>query len=133
LLNQKSRYLCGTFGAYPFGLCVFSPNQVIDFPVYFGQPGRPGAHVGIGIAPLAVWWLATTRLEDGVIEAAAAPARTTESAKMRIAVFIVSAWFFQVWLSCRLPRLTDHPVYFGSASFISLSLSGSFTLMPPRG
>jgi len=28
---------------------------------------------------------------------------------------------FQVWLSCRLPRLTDHPVYFGSASFISLS------------
>jgi hypothetical protein len=31
--------------------------------------------------------------------------------------------FFQVWLSCGLPRLTDHPVYFGSASFISLSLS----------
>jgi hypothetical protein len=26
--------------------------------------------------------------------------------------------FFQVWLPCGLPRLTDHPVYFGSASFI---------------
>jgi hypothetical protein len=31
--------------------------------------------------------------------------------------------FFQVWLPRKLPRRTDHPVYFGSACFISLSLS----------
>jgi len=26
--------------------------------------------------------------------------------------------FFQVWLPCGLLRVADHPVYFGSASFI---------------
>src|SRR5271165_3280392 len=31
--------------------------------------------------------------------------------------------FFQVWRPCRLPRPADHPVYFGTANFISLSLS----------
>ena len=31
--------------------------------------------------------------------------------------------FFQVWLPCRLPCRADHPVYFGPASFISLTLS----------
>src|SRR5579863_2841094 len=31
--------------------------------------------------------------------------------------------FFQVWLPLGLPRLADHPVYFRSARFISLSLS----------
>jgi hypothetical protein len=31
--------------------------------------------------------------------------------------------FFQVWPPCRLPRPADHPVYFGTANFISLSLS----------
>src|SRR5271154_6281216 len=31
--------------------------------------------------------------------------------------------FFQVWLPRRLPHLADHSVYFGSARFISLSLS----------
>jgi len=31
--------------------------------------------------------------------------------------------FFQVWLPCRLPRPADHPVYFGTANFTSLSLS----------
>jgi hypothetical protein len=31
--------------------------------------------------------------------------------------------FYAVWLPLGLPRLADHPVYLGSASFISLSLS----------
>ena len=31
--------------------------------------------------------------------------------------------FFQVWLPCKLPCRADHPVYFGPASFISLTLS----------
>jgi hypothetical protein len=26
--------------------------------------------------------------------------------------------FFQVWVLCRLPGLTDHPIYFGLANFI---------------
>jgi hypothetical protein len=50
-------------------------------------------HAGIGIAALAAWWLASKRAWEGVIEAAAAPARTTENAKMRIAVFMISASF----------------------------------------
>jgi len=36
--------------------------------------------------------------------------------------------FFQVWLPLGLPRLADHPVYFGSASFISLFRVPPYTL-----
>jgi hypothetical protein len=36
--------------------------------------------------------------------------------------------FFQVWLSCRLPRLTDHPVYLGQQVLFRCPFRG----LPPK-
>jgi hypothetical protein len=44
-----------------------------------GQPGRPGAHSGIGFAEVADWWLGIRWLVGAVVAAAA----------MRMASFIV--------------------------------------------
>ena len=54
-----------------------------------GQPGSPGAHSGIGLAAVADWWLGTVRGADFDTEAAATPTKTIDSAKMRIASFIL--------------------------------------------
>jgi hypothetical protein len=54
-----------------------------------GQPGSPGAQSGIGLVAVADWWLGRTRAEECETEAAATPTRTTESAKRRMASFIV--------------------------------------------
>jgi hypothetical protein len=44
---------------------------------------------GTGSEPVADWWLAKTRELDDESEAAAAPAKTTDRAKIRMASFIV--------------------------------------------
>jgi len=56
--------------------------------VAFGQPGNPGAHTGMGMVALADWWLTMGFAPEGVMAAAAAPARTAVKAKKRMAVFI---------------------------------------------
>ena len=52
------------------------------------QPGIPGPQAGIGRAEAAAWWLGTACVVDDDMEAAAAPARTTDRAKMRTTSFI---------------------------------------------
>lgn len=47
----------------------------------------PGPHPGPGMLAAADWWLTNTLVVEDV--AAAAPATTTNKAKMRIASFIV--------------------------------------------
>jgi len=51
--------------------------------------GSPGAHHGIGLLAVADWWLGMALVVGDETEAAAAPATTTDRAKMRIASFIV--------------------------------------------
>jgi hypothetical protein len=49
----------------------------------------PGPHPGTGNSEVTDWWLAITWVvEDEETEAAATPANTTNSAKIRIASFI---------------------------------------------
>jgi hypothetical protein len=48
----------------------------------------PGPHAGIGMLSVAAWWLRTAWVEEDDTEAAAAPATTTERAKMRTMVFM---------------------------------------------
>jgi hypothetical protein len=55
-----------------------------------GQPGIPGPQRGTGISEVVAWWLGRMRALEDETEAAAAPATTTDRAKMRIASFIVS-------------------------------------------
>lgn len=59
-----------------------------------GHPGTPGPHVGVGNAEVADWWLARTlgALEERA--AAAAPANTTDRAKMRMASFMIGNLFW---------------------------------------
>jgi hypothetical protein len=54
-----------------------------------GHVGSPGAQSGIGILAVADWELGKAGLEEDETEAAAAPAKTTDNAKMRIASFII--------------------------------------------
>jgi hypothetical protein len=56
--------------------------------------GIPGPHPGVGKAEVADWWLARTF--EGVEErvAAAAPAKTTQRAKMRRASFMIGNLFW---------------------------------------
>jgi hypothetical protein len=49
----------------------------------------PGPHAGIGKAEVADWWLARTCVEEECVAAAAAPAKTMERARTRIASFII--------------------------------------------
>lgn len=65
-------------------------------PGLFGvQVGTWGPHSGVGrefgVGKLAVadWWLARTRALLEETEAAAAPAKTTDMAKMRMASFMI--------------------------------------------
>ena len=54
-----------------------------------GQPGMPGPQPGTGSSEVADWWLAITWVvEEEETEAAAMPAKTIESATIRIASFI---------------------------------------------
>jgi hypothetical protein len=55
-----------------------------------GQVGTPGPHAGIGNPAAAAWWLTTAREAEGEKEAAAAPAATSERAKIRTASFMIS-------------------------------------------
>jgi hypothetical protein len=48
-----------------------------------------GPHIGSGILSVADWWLGMAGALLDVVAAAATPATTTDSAKMRIASFIV--------------------------------------------
>jgi hypothetical protein len=54
-----------------------------------GQPGSPGAQVGIGNAAVADWCEAMGRVEAEDTETAATPVKMTERAMMRIPSFIV--------------------------------------------
>jgi hypothetical protein len=54
-----------------------------------GQVGMPGPQPGIGKAEVADWWLARTCVEEECVAAAAAPAKTMERARTRIASFII--------------------------------------------
>jgi hypothetical protein len=54
-----------------------------------GQVQIAGSHVGIGLLSVADWWLAMGRVVVEETEAAAAPAKTTANAMMRIVIFIV--------------------------------------------
>jgi len=47
-----------------------------------------GLQVGIGFAAVADWWLGMAGLAEGDTAAAAAPATTTDRAKMRTTSFI---------------------------------------------
>ena len=47
-------------------------------------------HGGIGRADVADWWLGRACVVEDEMEAAAAPATTTESAKIRTASFMIS-------------------------------------------
>ncbi len=55
-----------------------------------GPQGMPGPQNGTGIPAVADWWLTMACEVAEENEAAAAPARTRQSAEMRIASFIVS-------------------------------------------
>ena len=54
-----------------------------------GQVGSPGAHSGIGKWAVADCWLGMALVVDDEMEAAAAPAKTTDKAMMRMASFMV--------------------------------------------
>ena len=54
-----------------------------------GQPGNPGAQVGIGLLAVTAWWLGWSERECDETEAAATPTKTTERAMMRMASFMV--------------------------------------------
>jgi hypothetical protein len=69
-----------------------------DYPFFYywpllppeGQPGMWGPHVGTGKVSVADWWFPIACVEEEEIEAAAAPAITTDNAKMRTASFMMS-------------------------------------------
>jgi len=54
------------------------------------HPGTPGPQPGVGSSEVADWWLAIMWVveDEEETEAAATPAKTIESAKMRMASFI---------------------------------------------
>jgi hypothetical protein len=54
-----------------------------------GQVGSPGAHSGIGSVAVADWWLANGLDVEEETDAAATPAKTTDSAKIRMAILMV--------------------------------------------
>jgi len=60
------------------------------------QVGTPGPQAGTGRAAVADWWLAGTRGVEDETVAAAAPANTTDSAKMRIASFMIGNLFLNL-------------------------------------
>ena len=62
-------------------------------PEFVGQPGKPGAHSGMGLLAVAAWWLAKGRAVEGAMEAAAAPAKAREMATMRMADFMIEGPF----------------------------------------
>jgi hypothetical protein len=65
----------------------------VDYcPLFVGgaQVGMPGPQVGIGMLSVADWWLRTTCIGEEEKEAAAAPAITTDRAKMRTTSFMMS-------------------------------------------
>jgi hypothetical protein len=55
----------------------------------------PGPQPGVGSSEVAAWWLAITGVEEEDTDAAATPANTIESARMRIASFILVTFPFQ--------------------------------------
>jgi hypothetical protein len=54
-----------------------------------GQVGSPGAHSGIGSVAVADWWLVKGLAVEDDRDAAATPAKTIESAKMRMASLMI--------------------------------------------
>jgi hypothetical protein len=67
------------------------------FPgIVSGQPGKPGAQVGIGLLAVMAWWLGCIAREWDETDAAATPTKTTERAMMRIASFMVGNPFL-IW------------------------------------
>jgi hypothetical protein len=65
-----------------------------------------GPHVGTGNVSVADWWLRIAWVEEEESEAAAAPAITTDNAKMRTASFMMSNSFKDfVWAGIWTPAL----------------------------
>lgn len=64
-----------------------------------------GPQPGTGRVDVADWWLGSACVVEDENEAAAAPATTTDSAKMRMASFISSNLF---WLSIDRRRVSLH-------------------------
>lgn len=77
------------------GNCVYTNGTFVSLPLRYlpGQVGNPGAQRGTGLPAVAAWWLGTMLFEWEATEAAATPTKTTESAKMRTASFIIGNLF----------------------------------------